>query len=588
MSPAKRPSWPYSVLAGALIIVFVLQSFFASRLKSPVFDEPPHIASGLSYLESGVFHANLQHPPLLKEMAAVFLSLAGVHWPGSPMAKKVIQGGPDSKNLEWQVGVDVIASNGPDRVMFWARLPFILLAALLGALIYAWGRELVGDLAALGALFLYALDPTVIAHSYLVTTDVGLAAFAMLFLFALSRYIQRPSRLRLLLCGLALGAVLGTKFSAVVLLPVGAVLLAVAAWRQPARAEGKPGPNSPCPCGSGKKYKKCHGARAGGKVGVPSLAPAWRLRGLVPCAGAYLAMLTVAAVVIEALYFFSSDPFLYIRGMRLVNADHAAGYQAYFHGNLAPRFLSYFADAYFLKEPLACIALVAIGLVVVLRSKTTDLQTKLLVLLPPVVFFVAYTVYADQFGVRYIIPTLPFGFLIGGVGLATLVRTGSLWGRALAVVLCLWMVVEAAGIYPDHLSYFNEMACAMENPRELGLDGGTRCGPLWLDDSNVDWGQSLKQLRDWMEEQGEKRTIRLAYFGSFPPEDYGLRYQKIALGDLLPQPAPGLYAVSAHMVARYPAMADRILPGAGAWLRQTTPTAIVGHAIYVYDVPPKS
>jgi uncharacterized protein YecA (UPF0149 family) len=26
--------------------------------------------------------------------------------------------------------------------------------------------------------------------------------------------------------------------------------------------EGKVGRNDPCPCGSGKKYKKCHGAAA--------------------------------------------------------------------------------------------------------------------------------------------------------------------------------------------------------------------------------------------------------------------------------------------------------------------------------------
>ena len=26
------------------------------------------------------------------------------------------------------------------------------------------------------------------------------------------------------------------------------------------QAEGKVGRNAPCPCGSGKKYKKCHGA----------------------------------------------------------------------------------------------------------------------------------------------------------------------------------------------------------------------------------------------------------------------------------------------------------------------------------------
>ncbi len=29
--------------------------------------------------------------------------------------------------------------------------------------------------------------------------------------------------------------------------------------RQPVRKEKKPGRNDPCPCGSGKKYKKCCG-----------------------------------------------------------------------------------------------------------------------------------------------------------------------------------------------------------------------------------------------------------------------------------------------------------------------------------------
>ena len=29
---------------------------------------------------------------------------------------------------------------------------------------------------------------------------------------------------------------------------------------QPKQAEAKPGRNDPCPCGSGMKYKRCHGA----------------------------------------------------------------------------------------------------------------------------------------------------------------------------------------------------------------------------------------------------------------------------------------------------------------------------------------
>jgi len=133
--------------------------------------------------------------------------------------------------------------------MFWARLPFILLAALLGILLYAWGREMVGPTAALGALFLYALDPTLLAHSYLVTTDTGLAAFTVLFLWALWSYVRHPGWKRLLLCGLALGAVLGTKFSAILLLPVGAVLLLAAVRCFPNRYRGVPGRSAAGPRG---------------------------------------------------------------------------------------------------------------------------------------------------------------------------------------------------------------------------------------------------------------------------------------------------------------------------------------------------
>jgi preprotein translocase subunit SecA len=34
--------------------------------------------------------------------------------------------------------------------------------------------------------------------------------------------------------------------------------------KAPVRKEKKAGPNDPCPCGSGKKYKKCCGANAVG------------------------------------------------------------------------------------------------------------------------------------------------------------------------------------------------------------------------------------------------------------------------------------------------------------------------------------
>jgi hypothetical protein len=155
------------------------------------------------------------------------------------------------------------------------------------------------------------------------------------------------------------------------------------------------------------------------------------------------------------------------------------------------------------------------------------------------------------------------------------------WGRYTAAALCVWLVVAAAGVYPDHLSYFNEAACLLQGrPGAIGLDGGTRCGPLWLDDSNVDWGQGLKQLKSWLDRNAKGRTIRFASPYAFPAETYGIANVRATEEDLGRRPLTGLYAVSASFVARLPRQNV-----AYEWLESTPPRAIVGHAIYVYDFP---
>jgi hypothetical protein len=78
----------------------------------------------------------------------------------------------------------------------------------------------------------------------------------------------------------------------------------------------------------------------------------------------------------------------------------------------------------------------------------------------------------------------------------------------------------------------------------------------------------------------------LAYFGTFPPEAYGLAHEKIGVAEMMEEPRPGLYAVSAHYVARLPEVGARVKRGAGGWLRTTPPAAVVGHAFYVYEVAP--
>jgi hypothetical protein len=549
----------------ALLAVFFLQSFLASRIKSPTFDEPAHIAAGLSYLSTGVFHANPQHPPLMKELSAIGMLLAGIRWPNTPNAADIVAR-PSGTNTsrDWDAGKEIFAAYGIDRVLSAARLPMILTGVFLGLMIYRWGRELLGETAALGALFLYALDPTIIAHSALVTTDVGLAAFTLAFLYALWKHVQAPSLARQLWCGVALGCALGAKYTAVFLLPIGAALLLVGAMRN-RRASAVPAaaPNQQCPCGSGRKYKVCHGAQPAGGIDEAATAAALKAFGV---------MCLVALFMVELFYGFRASPLQYTAGLLRVNADHDPNYLAFLAGEAQKRFLHYFAAAYLLKEPLASIALCIAGAIVLLRRKAAPAGLKPFLFLPPLVLFAVHSLWAENLGIRYIIPVLPFAYLAGGAGLAWLFSRTAQWARVSVVVLCAWVVAEAAGIYPDHLSYFNESACVLGDPSRIGFDGGSRCGPMWMDDSNVDWGQGMKQLKSWLNANANGRPVHIMHFGIVPPETYGIQNTP---PPSVPTGAPSLYVLSGHYAARLALTENRV--------RTTRPIAIVGHAFYIYE-----
>src|ERR1017187_8927250 len=147
----------------------------------------------------------------------------------------------------------------------------------------------------------------------------------------------------------------------------------------------------------------------------------------------------------------------------MVDADHDPNVMVFLAGQLSSHFMSYFGIAYLLKEPLASIILAGIGFVALIKAPSIPVLGKLFVLLPPAVLFLAPSLLADNLGIRYIIPVLPFVYLLAGLGLATLIHAARRirWAPYAAAVLCGWIVLAAVGVYPDHLSYFNEAACLL-------------------------------------------------------------------------------------------------------------------------------
>jgi hypothetical protein len=113
MRSGPRAPWGLSLLAGVLIAVFLAQALLASAIKSPVFDETGDIAAGLSYVQSGEVRANLQHPPLLKEMAGAALWLAGIRLPDSPPVRHMLADGGGER----AAGAQLTTSLSPPHVV---------------------------------------------------------------------------------------------------------------------------------------------------------------------------------------------------------------------------------------------------------------------------------------------------------------------------------------------------------------------------------------------------------------------------------------------------------------------------------------
>lgn len=562
MSSPKRPSdLPLLVVALALA-VYAWQGWHAIRAMSATFDEPAHIGAGFSYLKTGEFKLNLQHPPLLKEIGAVPLLMTGTPWPMTETQWKDV-GNPPDPSVQWYLGNEILYGNPTDDILFETRLPFLLMSLLLILAVFLWGREMLGPWPAAIAALLVGLDPTLQAHGVLVTTDTGFALMSVLFAWSLWRFLVRRTVPRLVVAGAMLGLALGAKFTGALLVPVALALMFAAVRWMPA------GPPRP-----GRRVDPyAMEDRVGRTIGILTI---------------FGAMLAVAALVLHALYFFPSDPFLWFKGILRVNSDHDPFYMPYMAGGFKPHFWTYYLVCWLLKEPLPVIALVIAGMVALFRrDRGVAALDRAFLVLPPVSILVFYTFFSHNLGFRYLIPMLPFLHLVAGCGAAWLWTSGGWARRALAPALVVWLGVNAWGIAPDPITFFNESACLWTHPSEVGLDAGARCGVEWLDDSNVDWGQGLKQLKAWLDANAPGRHIGLAYFGTGRPDAYGIDFERLNGSQLDKRLQPGLHAISAHLLAR--ALGNlRAHHGDGPdnWIVHTRPVAVVGHAFYVYDIKP--
>lgn len=149
--------------------------------------------------------------------------------------------------------------------------------------------------------------------------------------------------------------------------------------------------------------------------------------------------------------------------------------------------------------------------------------------------------------------------------------------RVLIAVSLAATAASALAAFPHQLAYFNELA------------GGPANGHNHLLGSNLDWGQDLIYLKEWVDSHPEARPFHLAYHGYFDPAQLGLRFPQPprwwdspARPEASPELPPGWYAVSVNYIRGYLWSAPH-----GTWTRfqELPPVARAGYSVYIYHVP---
>ena len=144
----------------------------------------------------------------------------------------------------------------------------------------------------------------------------------------------------------------------------------------------------------------------------------------------------------------------------------------------------------------------------------------------------------------------------------------------LCSILMGWYVFESVRVWPYYLTYFNQLA------------GGPSGGYRYVVDSNLDWGQDLKRLSQWVEKNNIEK-IHLDYFGWSDPIYYlGPKFQWLTAGqyknaqDFIDKTGGGYLAVSATFF-----MGSRGDPEKSyAWLQRYEPVVVIGNSIWVWKL----
>ena len=552
------------------LVVLSLQLFFSVRRESQTWDEANHIFTGYrawTHADNGL---NPEHPPLLKLFATAPLLSQELKSP--PLEERFF------KEDAFLRGKEFLYQNDAEEILARTRTAAAILTLLTALVVFFGTREMFGTGAAFVALTLLTFDPNLLAHGALITTDVGLACFMFLSVYMFYRFVKSPSALRLIMSGVSVGLVLAVKHTGLLILPI-FFLLAVCEFVFYLLGENreKIARHALRLLGSlllitligfvvlWSFYRFLYDARPNGLQLNPTLAE--YVQGLKPSEAWSISTAARLRILPES----------YLYGLADVKLT-ANYYTSYVLGKVYPHGVwFYFPVAFLIKTTVGVLTLLLLSLGVI-ATRRLNYWREILFLIVPVIFYllVALTV-GMNIGVRHILVVYVFLYVLIGGAMLVLMQKSRKWVYAVGVVL----LIHAASslmAFPNYIAYANE------------LWGGPSQTHKYLTDSNSDWGQQLKSVKEYLDQRGVKECW-FVYFaaGVAEPGYYGIPCKPLPTINTLwlnepidvPNSINGPVLISASNLSGVEFGPGSLDPYGQFKLLQ--PTAVIDRGVFVFD-----
>jgi hypothetical protein len=410
-------------------------------------------------------------------------------------------------------------SYSPDAALMAVAIWKTLLFLPVIGVVFAWSRRLYGPGAAWLAVGLLLIEPTIAGHVHLASLDVIGTGGIVIACYCGWRYFEAPSTARLILAAAMCALALLLKHTAVL---VPAIL-----------------------CGYAVIYRGRQHLPALVKAGLLTLLFMWALLGfdMSPVRGASVPGGIYVKSVLDARDHVAAPNDAYLWGQ-----TRRGGWWYYF-----PAVATY-------KVPVGIALVVVMGLASIAKRGVKREEWSLL--LPALGYTVFLMLQNINIGWRHFLPAYVFILM-----LATRVM---LAGKVWRIAACAAVVLTAIDLLrwgPDDVAYVNWPR------RDIYLS---------INDSNIDWGQGLKQARRWLEENKSSIGGRPVYFRASAVSNRAVRYYLPGVTQLHPgdePPRQGVLIVSPVSLSGLSESADEY-----GFLRGVKPEAVIGHALRVYDL----